>query len=107
MKREDSMALNLATTRPQTYSDPWNNNKPISVNFKGRCVICKRTTYLFSDGSGDPRGPLTPKHAASTLQASEYNATGPDVPLCFDCGNTRETYNQALAIARTRWVVAS
>jgi hypothetical protein len=59
--------------------------------------------YQFADHSAEPRGPLTEKHAVDWLHAPEYDKAGADVPLCFDCGNTREKYEQGLAIARSRW----
>ena len=76
----------------------------------GRCVGCRRETKIaiYGDGavSADPRG-VCGGRASYGLVAADHGATGPDVPLCFDCGNERERYEAALSVARRRWAVAS
>lgn len=94
--------LNLRTTKHQEYRDDWDGGKIKICEYKGRCVVCNRTTYRFSDGSGDPRGPLG-LQAASEFSAAEYDMVGPDVPCCFGCANVRERYELGLEAARKRW----
>lgn len=76
-----------------------NNKKRV---FQGACVVCGRRTYLNSDGSGDPRGSLG-LSASDELRATEYDCVGDDVPLCWGCGQDRETYQRGLMIAYERW----
>lgn len=89
------------------YFDEW-SRKDAKVKLNGRCVVCSRKVYeLSEDGrhfyDPDPRGPLGETKSCACLVAKEYDATGPDVPMCFDCANTGETYRRGLAIARGRW----
>lgn len=99
--------INFHTTREQTYYDPW-EHRETKVRFAGRCVICNRTTYQPIGAGGlpfdpDPRGIFTEHHASASFEASEYGMEGPEVPCCFDCHNTHESYEKALAIARGQW----
>jgi len=87
--------------QPQLWHDGWRNTDRV-CRYKGECVICRRRTYAFDDGENDPRGVLG-DHAASPLVAEEFERTGPDVPLCFDCGNTYERYQQAVKVADRLW----
>jgi hypothetical protein len=77
-------------------------NKPRHYNYTGKCIICGRRTYEFSDGNNDPRGPLG-DHANHPLIAEEYNKTGKTFPLCAICANIYEPYKQALDIANKTW----
>lgn len=103
------MKLNFRTTKPQTFLDAWNNNKPVQVVFAGKCVRCQRNTYQLNEGKGnfdpDPRGQIPPQYASSSLVALEYDMTGKDVPACFDCANDSEKYKKILTIARKSWGV--
>jgi hypothetical protein len=71
----------------------------------GRCIVCKSLMWVFTDtgSSGDPRGPIKPKQNYNPLVASEYDRTGPDVPMCFDCGNTQSSYEIGLSRAYEIW----
>ncbi len=92
--------LNFQTHKQQIFTG-WGGTQ--AVNYCGRCVVCNSTVYQFADLSAEPRGPLGEKHAVDWLHAEEYDKAGADVPLCFDCGNTREKYEQGLTIARRSW----
>lgn len=94
-------ALKFNTCAPQTYHCHWRGRER-TMHFKGHCVVCRRRTYGFTDGENDPRGPLGDR-ASSPLCASDYDAKGPDVPLCFACGNEEPAYNEARRIAERRW----
>jgi len=87
---------------PQIWHDGWRDRDRI-CRYQGDCVTCGRRTYAFDDGENDPRGILG-DHAASPLHATDYDATGPDIPQCFMCANEYETYKSALSYdARRLW----
>lgn len=92
--------LNFRTHKDQLFTG-WGGEQ--LCHYRGKCVVCGSTVYEFADGSAEPRGPLTEKHAVDWLHAEEYDKAGPDVPLCFDCGNTREKHQCGLAIALKSW----
>jgi hypothetical protein len=70
----------------------------------GRCNLCASCVFSEPDGSDpDPRGELGIKHAAATLVASEFGMQGADVVFCYDCLQTRETYDRAVVIAQRKW----
>lgn len=103
------------TTKPQDYRD--SIGELHRAEFVGKCVVCNRNTYQIRDwhkerGAGgdwgglydpDPRGTINDYHAAYTLVASEYGYIGSDVHLCFNCANTRATYERGLSVARGQW----
>lgn len=98
---------NFRTIKNQTFFDGW-EGREVTVRFAGLCICCGSKTYQPSDEKGhfydpDPRGVFGPKHASASFVASEYGMTGPDVPCCFDCANTRETYEKGLVIAKKQW----
>lgn len=71
------------------------------VVYCGNCVSCGRKTYGYIDETNpDPRGAIDPYHCAHDLVAEEYDMTGDDVPMCFDCHNTQVTYKKGLEIAK-------
>ncbi len=99
--------LNFRSTKNQSFYSEW-EKRDIPVIFAGKCVVCNRNTYQCSDGKGhnydpDPRGTIPETHASASLVASEYSMTGKDIPVCFQCSNTRETYEKALQIAKRQW----
>lgn len=69
----------------------------------GRCVVCRRITWGFADQPcPDWRG----RFAGSThcdFEATDYDMSGPDVPVCASCFNTRATYERGLEAAKLRW----
>lgn len=84
------------------YRDDWRGGAYRHCRGKGKCVACGRKTFGFDDGEDDPRGALG-DHANSSLTASEFGKTGPDVPLCFPCANEEPSYNRAVKIGLKRW----
>lgn len=101
------MKLNFNTQKEQSFLDPWNGNKEVKVIFAGKCVCCGRNTYQVNEGNGnfepDPRGQINEKHASASLVAKEYSMEGKDVPVCFECANSRNNYERALNIAKTQF----
>ena len=89
------------TTNEGLYNDPF-YSEPRHFIFTGKCAVCGRRTYEFSDGANDPRGPLG-DHANSPLIAEEYGKTGKDIPLCSICANILENYEIALVLANKTW----
>lgn len=101
------MRLDFRTTEDQQFFSQW-ENRNVTVRFAGRCVVCNRKVYQPLSERGhpydpDPRGIFGQEHAAAHLVASEFSCTGKDITLCFECSNTREKYDRALAIARKEW----
>lgn len=95
------------TTEDQIYYSQW-ESRNVTVKFAGKCVVCGNRVYQPTDEAGrpydpDPRGVFGDHHAAAHLVATEYSMTGADVVMCFDCSNTREKYEQGLAVARGQW----
>lgn len=89
------------TRRAQLWRDGWRNVDRV-CRFTGMCVVCGLRTYAFDDGENDPRGVLGDR-ADHSLTASDFERTGPDVPLCAICGNVEDRYTRAVAIAERRW----
>lgn len=58
--------------------------------YKGKCRSCGRKTW-DSDHGDDPRGILG-DYCAAPLIAAEHDMIGPDVPMCFECGNEADRY---------------
>lgn len=73
----------------------WGNEQH-TVTFAGWCVVCGVTTY-----SGMESAWLD--HNDQSLEASDYEMVGVDVPLCFNCANTESRYHAGLAIAKRKW----
>lgn len=93
--------LNFRINAPQVYHDGW-RGKDRTCRYHGQCVVCGVRTYGFDDGENDPRGVLG-RHSPSSLEAADYEMTGPDVTACFECMNDEPRYLRALAIAKARW----
>jgi len=93
--------LSWRRNSPQRWHDSWRQTDRI-CRFVGPCAVCGTRTYAFDDGENDPRGVLG-DHAASPLAAEDHEMVGPDLPLCFECANTYELYQQALALATATW----
>lgn len=96
--------IDYRKTSPQKYYDLAGEHTAV---YAGHCIVCHRTVYAANDGRGDydpdPRGVINALHARSQLIASEYDMTGPDFNLCFDCANTEPLYRAGLAHARQHW----
>lgn len=74
------------------------------ATFVGNCVVCgSRCFSKDNDEDPDPRGVIGPKHSAARLEAKDYNRTGPDVIMCYDCQQTRTTYEKGYQIGLTQW----
>lgn len=99
MVRVDTLSWRYS--KPQVWHDSWRKADRI-CRFMGACTVCNRRTYAFDDGENDPRGALG-DHAASPLIAEEYERTGPDIPLCFNCANEYDNYSYAMRVADRRW----
>jgi hypothetical protein len=76
----------------------------------GKCGCCGSRIYKTSEHPNgqnatdpDPRWVFGPKAACNSLEAREYNMAGDDFLICFDCANTRETYERSLVLARKSW----
>jgi hypothetical protein len=80
-----------------TYADEWTGTHR-TLRYVGDCVVCQRRTWAADDGGNDPRGVMG-DHATAALVAEDYDMVGPDVPLCAECGNKRESYNLAMRFA--------
>lgn len=99
-------ALKFNTTRPQSFRDMGGTHV---CRYAGRCARCARRVYGIARGTQiidpDPRGAIPPAHALSSMVASEYDMTGPDVPFCWDCANERgaAVYQECLTIAFHNW----
>lgn len=98
---------NWRTTEDQQYFSQW-ENRLVTIKHAGKCVVCGRNVYQPTDETGrpydpDPRGIFQQEHAAAHLVASEYSMSGLDIPLCFECSNTRNKYERGLAIAKDIW----
>jgi hypothetical protein len=89
------------TTR--SWFDPW-RQRTRTFTYRGACVACRRATWDADDGENDPRGVLG-DHASHALVAAESGADPglPDVPVCAICGNDYDRYQQAVAVAESRW----
>lgn len=96
-------SLSWRTSKPQVWHDSWRHRDRV-CRFLGACVVCNRRTYAFDDGENDPRGVLGDR-AASPLVAEEHERRGPDVPLCFPCGNQEGCYTAAMRMADRRWAL--
>ncbi len=95
--------LKFNTSKDQEYVDSWDGGKIRICKYDGKCILCGTRTYYFTDGGNDPRGPLG-GHAASPLEASEYNMIGQTLPACFMCQNdSSEKYEHLLKIAKFYW----
>ncbi len=81
------------------YHCDW-RNEDRTLRYQGDCVICGRRTWAADDGENDPRG-IMGDHAVFWLVASEDgdDMEGPDVPLCFPCGDTYEPHMLAVTYA--------
>ena len=57
-----------------------------TLRYQGDCVLCGRRTWAADDGENDPRG-IMGDHAAFGFRAKDYDMEGPDVPVCWSCGD--------------------
>lgn len=74
------------------------------ATFIGTCVVCGSRCYTVdNDEDPDPRRVIGPIHSSARLVARDHGMAGPDVILCYRCSQTRETYAQAIKIAREQW----
>lgn len=97
------MTLDFRVSEPQTYFDPWRQRER-TCRYVGRCRHCGVRCYEHDDGEDDPRGPLG-DHSTAPLCASDYGMVGEDYLLCFPCGDDGGIYEDAVAEARTEWVL--
>ena len=88
------------TTQPQHVTGLGGNQV---VTFAGKCVVCGNNLYRIDDDDPDPRGHVNEYHACKTLVAADYQLQGPDVLICWYCGNVRERYESALHYAYNLW----
>ena len=91
---------NYRTTQPQNVSG-WGGNQIIT--YAGKCANCGRNVYRIDGADPDPRGHIDENHACRTLVASEYEKHGPDIIICWNCGNTRAMYDAAMSHAKEFW----
>lgn len=100
MKTENN-ELDFTKTNDQIYYCPW-RKKERTMRYAGRCAVCGKRTYMFLDGENDPRGPLG-DHANSSIEAPDFEKTGPDIIACFNCANDERTYKRLMQIADKKW----
>ena len=98
---------NYRTTKDRHVTG-WGGNQIIT--HEGKCLACGRNVYAIADAATpdqkedpDPRGHINAYHARRSISASEYDKCGPDVLICWDCGNTREKYTLAMLKTKAIW----
>lgn len=96
--------INYRTTKDQQVNG---YGGPEIISYAGKCVCCGRKVYAIADAATpehkcdpDPRGWVDTYHARRTLRASEYDMFGPDVLICYHCGDERTSYECALIYAK-------
>lgn len=76
----------------------------VVARYVGKCIGCHAPAW--SDGANDPRGALG-LAAVKPLRAGEdvLGVEGPEVVMCWRCGDNGPAYRRAVGRARTLWHV--
>ena len=86
----------------QVWWDGWRQRDRV-LRYRGRCIECGWLLWGADDGENDPRGILGDFSAGFSLDAPDYDLTGPEVGLCCGCANDGDLYRAGLAKARAHW----
>jgi hypothetical protein len=86
----------------QAWHDAWRGRDRV-LRFRAQCVTCRWFLWGFDDGENDPRGVLGHHSAGFSLDAADYDRTGPSIGLCPICANTRNSHEVALTHAYRMW----